>query len=301
MAWIQLKFDYQNPDADSLSDYLMELGALAVTFLDAEDKPILEPKPGETPLWDHLIVLALFNADADTALIDKVIENSNFSQYISLNPLSNEHIYQWEIIRDQDWERAWMENFKPMQFGQRVWIVPSWSDAPDPGAVNIKLDPGLAFGTGTHPTTALCLQWLDGADLAGKTVIDYGCGSGILAIAALLLGAEKVYAVDIDPQAIEATKQNLERNGISSDRLVLGLPEQVELPQADILLANILAEPLRQLAESIANSVKSGGNLVLSGLLGSQAPELLSIYQQWFRMDPAQHQEDWARLSGQKN
>lgn len=271
----------------------MELGALAVTFLDAEDKPILEPKPGETPLWEHLIVLALFAADIDTKAIDSNIQSHEFAQHIGQQ-------YEWEIIRDQDWERSWMENFKPMQFGQRVWIVPSWCDAPEPEAVNIKLDPGLAFGTGTHATTALCLQWLDGADLNGKTVIDYGCGSGILAIAALLLGAEKVYAVDIDPQAIEATKQNLERNGIASNRLVLGLPEQVELPQADILVANILAEPLRQLAESIANSVQVGGNLVLSGLLETQAAELNSLYSQWFEMDAPQVQEDWARLSGTK-
>ncbi len=293
MAWIQLKFNYKNPDADSLSDYLMELGALAVTFLDAEDKPILEPKPGETPLWDHLIVLALFEADVDTKSIDSAIQSHDFAQYIGQQ-------YEWEIIRDQDWERSWMENFKPMQFGERVWIVPSWCDAPEPDAVNIKLDPGLAFGTGTHATTALCLQWLDGAELSGKTVIDYGCGSGILAIAALLLGAEKVYAVDIDPQAIEATKQNLARNGIASDRLVLGLPEQVELPLADILVANILAEPLRQLAESIANSVQVGGNLVLSGLLETQAGELNSLYSQWFEMDAPKVQEDWARLSGTK-
>jgi len=293
MAWIQLKFNYKNPDADSLSDYLMELGALAVTFLDAEDKPILEPKPGETPLWDHLIVLALFEADVDTKSIDSAIQSHDFAQYIGQQ-------YEWEIIRDQDWERSWMENFKPMQFGERVWIIPSWCEAPEPDAVNIKLDPGLAFGTGTHATTALCLQWLDSADLTGKTVIDYGCGSGILAIAALLLGAEKVYAVDIDPQAIEATKQNLQRNGIDSKRLVLGLPEQVKLPQADILVANILAEPLRQLAESIANSVQVSGNLVLSGLLETQADELNSLYSQWFEMDDAKVQEDWARLSGTK-
>ncbi|ACV25673.1 50S ribosomal protein L11 methyltransferase [Kangiella koreensis] len=293
MAWIQLKFDYKNPDADSLSDYLMELGALAVTFLDAEDKPILEPKPGETPLWEHLVVLALFEADIDTNSIDTAIQSHQFAQHIGDQ-------YEWEIIRDQDWERSWMDNFKPMQFGQRVWIVPSWCEAPEPDAVNIKLDPGLAFGTGTHATTALCLQWLDGSDLTGKTVIDYGCGSGILAIAALLLGAEKVYAVDIDPQAIEATKQNLQRNGINSNRLVLGLPEQVELPQTDILVANILAEPLRQLAESIANSVQVGGNLVLSGLLETQAAELNSLYSQWFEMDDAKVQEDWARLSGTK-
>lgn len=293
MAWIQLKFNYKHADADALSDYLMELGALAVTFLDAEDNPILEPKPGETPLWEHLIVLALFDADTDTSLTDSLIQASDYQQYFDSSK-------EWEIIRDQDWERAWMENFKPMQFGQRVWIVPSWCEAPDPTAVNIKLDPGLAFGTGTHPTTALCLKWLDGADLSGKTVIDYGCGSGILTVAALLLGAEKVYAVDIDPQAIEATEMNLERNNVPRDRLVLGLPEQVKLPQADILLANILAEPLRQLSESIANSVKSGGNLVLSGLLESQADGLIAIYQNWFKMQPVSLQEEWGRLEGKK-
>ncbi|WP_223670231.1 50S ribosomal protein L11 methyltransferase [Kangiella shandongensis] len=294
MAWIQLKFDYKHSDADTLSDHLMELGALAVTFLDAEDKPILEPLPGETPLWEHLIVLALFNADTDTQQIDTLLQHSDFYQYFGDS-------YEWEIIRDQDWERSWMDNFKPMQFGDKVWIVPSWCEAPEPDAVNIRLDPGLAFGTGTHPTTSLCLQWLDSAELTGKTIIDYGCGSGILAIAALLLGAEKVYAVDIDPQAIEATKQNLERNEINSERLVLGLPEHVDLPQADILVANILAEPLRQLAESIANAVQPDGNLVLSGLLESQAQELKTLYSQWFDMDPVATEEDWARLSGKKH
>ncbi|MRX28134.1 50S ribosomal protein L11 methyltransferase [Kangiella sp. HZ709] len=294
MSWIQLKFDYKNPDADSLSDFLMQLGALAVTFLDAEDKPILEPKPGETPLWEHLIVLALFDANTETTVMDKVLSNSEYSQSLGQN-------YQWEIIRDQDWERSWMDSFKPMQFGKRVWIVPSWHESPNPDAVNIMLDPGLAFGTGTHPTTSLCLQWLDAAKLEGKTVIDYGCGSGILTLAALLLGADKVYAVDIDPQAIDATRENLKRNGISEDKLILGLPDQVELPQADLLLANILAEPLRQLSESIANSVKSGGNLVLSGLLNEQAAELSEIYQQWFAMDAVTSEGDWSRLSGIKS
>jgi ribosomal protein L11 methyltransferase len=293
MAWIQLKFDYKHADADTLSDHLMELGALAVTFLDAEDKPILEPLPGETPLWEHLIVLALFDANTDTQQMDSLLQHSDFYQYFGDS-------YEWEIIRDQDWERSWMDNFNPMQFGEKVWIVPSWCEAPQPNAVNIRLDPGLAFGTGTHPTTSLCLQWLDSADLSGKTVIDYGCGSGILAIAALLLGAEKVYAVDIDPQAIEATKQNLERNDIHSERLVLGLPEEVDLPKADVLVANILAEPLRQLADSIANAVQPSGNLVLSGLLESQAEELKSLYSQWFDMDAVATEEDWARLSGVK-
>ncbi len=296
MSWIQLKFDYQNPDAgqtEALSDFLMELGALAVTFLDAEDKPILEPKPGETPLWEHLIVLTLFDANTETALMDRILANSDYSQHVGQD-------YQWEIIRDQDWERTWMDSFKPMQFGKRVWIVPSWHESPDPNAVNIKLDPGLAFGTGTHPTTSLCLKWLDSADLSDKTVIDYGCGSGILTLAALLLGAEKVYAVDIDPQALDATRENLRRNNISEDKLVLGLPDNVDLPQADLLVANILAEPLRQLSESIASSVKSGGDLVLSGLLNEQASELNQIYQQWFDMSKASSEGDWSRLHGLK-
>lgn len=293
MSWIQLKFDYQSSDAENLSDFLMELGALAVTFLDAEDKPILEPKPGETPLWAHLIVLALFDANSETALLDKVLNNSDFAQHLGES-------YQWEIIRDQDWERAWMDNFKPMQFGENIWIVPSWCEPPNPTAVNIKLDPGLAFGTGTHPTTALCLRWLDGQNLKGQTVIDYGCGSGILAVAALLLDAKNVYAIDIDPQAISATQENLKRNQIAKEKLILGLPETVKLPEADLLLANILAEPLRQLAKSIANSVKSGGNLVLSGLLIEQADAIADIYQQWFDMEPVAVEGDWARLHGIK-
>lgn len=293
MSWIQLKFNYQHSSAEALSDFLIELGALAVTLLDADDNPILEPKPGETPLWDSLIVLALFDANVETVLLDKVLANSDYSQHFGES-------YQWEIIRDQDWERAWMDNFKPMQFGEKVWIVPSWCEPPEQNAVNIKLDPGLAFGTGTHPTTSLCLQWLDSQNLTNKTLIDYGCGSGILAIAALLLEAKKVYAIDIDPQAITATQDNLQRNEIAENRLTLGLPEQVTLPQADILIANILAEPLRQLAESIANSVKSGGNLVLSGLLIEQADAIADIYQRWFDMEPVAIEGDWARLHGIK-
>jgi ribosomal protein L11 methyltransferase len=187
-----------------------------------------------------------------------------------------------------------------MQFGERLWICPSWRDVPNPDAVNVMLDPGLAFGTGTHPTTALCLQWLDGLDLAGKTVVDFGCGSGILGIAALKLGAARVIGIDIDPQAIQASRDNAERNGVA-DQIELYLPEdQPQDVEADVVVANILAGPLRELAPLIAGHGKAGSLMALSGVLESQAPELETIYGQWFEMDPTAVKEEWCRLSGRK-
>lgn len=202
-----------------------------------------------------------------------------------------------EILEDKDWEREWMENFHPMQFGQRLWICPSWRDVPDPEAVNVMLDPGLAFGTGTHPTTALCLTWLDGQELGGQTVIDYGCGSGILGIAALKLGAGRVIGVDIDPQAIEASRENAARNGVENG-VELYLPADRPQLQADVLVANILAGPLRELASDIASLVKPGGRLALSGILATQAEEVRAAYLPWFEMDAPVEQEEWVRLSG---
>ena len=194
-----------------------------------------------------------------------------------------------------------MDHFHPMQFGKRLWICPSWRDVPNPDAVNVMLDPGLAFGTGTHPTTALCLQWLDGLDLAGKTVVDFGCGSGILGIAALKLGAARVIGIDIDPQAIQASHDNAERNGVAG-QIELYLPaDQPQDVEADVVVANILAGPLRELAPLIAGHGKPGSLMALSGVLESQAPELETIYSQWFDMDPTAVKEEWCRLSGRKH
>jgi len=203
-----------------------------------------------------------------------------------------------EQIEDKDWECEWMDNFHPMRFGERLWICPSWRDVPDPDAVNVMLDPGLAFGTGTHPTTSLCLSWLDGLDLQGKTVIDFGCGSGILAIAALKLGAAQAIGIDIDPQAIQASRDNAERNGVA-DRLSLYLPhQQPENLQADVVVANILAGPLRELAPLIGVLPKAGGHLGLSGVLASQAESVCEAYAERFALDAVAEKEEWCRITG---
>ncbi len=292
MPWLQLTFQTTQQYADDIGDALVSLGGLSVTLMDAEDVPILEPLPGETPLWNHIQMMVLFDAETNTEQLLKIWQNHELSQH-TCNP-------KFELLEDKDWEREWMTRFEPMQFGEKLWVCPSWKPVPDETAVNVMLDPGLAFGTGTHPTTALCLRWLSAVDLNDKEVIDFGCGSGILAIAALKLGAAKVYAVDIDPQAILATQENAKRNLVEDKRLVVGLPEIVEGLKVDVIVANILAGPLESLAEQISCLGKSHAKLAISGLLDSQADGLLSTYQQWFDMDEAVFEQEWARLSGEK-
>lgn len=289
MSWLQIRLAITPDQAGALEDQLLELDAVSVTFMDAEDQPIFEPDLGTIPLWSHTYLLALFEADAGA---DALLAHLRLLRGGELPE------YQVERIEDQDWERSWMDNFQPMRFGRRLWIVPSWHQAPEPEAVNLLLDPGLAFGTGTHPTTALCLQWLDGQDLAGCSVLDFGCGSGILAIAALLLGAERAVGTDIDPQALEASRDNATRNGIAPARFPLYLP--VDLPQqpADVVVANILAGPLVQLAPQISAQVKPGGRLALSGILAEQADEVRATYAGAFDLDPIAEQDGWVRISG---
>ena len=290
MPWIQIRINATAKTADKVSNMLLGRGAQAVTFMDAKDVPVYEPMPGETPLWGETEVMGLFDAETDPA------PTIAFFQQIFGEDVG----YKVEQLEDKDWVREWMDHFHPMQFGERLWICPSWRDVPDPEAVNVMLDPGLAFGTGTHPTTALCLQWLDGLDLAGKTVVDFGCGSGILGIAALKLGAARVIGIDIDPQAIQASRDNAERNGVA-DQIELYLPaDQPQDVEADVVVANILAGPLRELAPLIAGHGKAGSLMALSGVLESQAPELETIYGQWFEMDPTAVKEEWCRLSGRK-
>ena len=207
--------------------------------------------------------------------------------------------YKLEQLEDKDWEREWMDNFHPMQFGERLWICPSWREVPDENAVNVMLDPGLAFGTGTHPTTALCLTWLDGLDLTGKTVVDFGCGSGILSLAALKLGAKKVIGIDIDPQALQASLENAKRNQVE-DRLELYLPKDQPQLKAEVVVANILAGPLRELAPTITAFVGDNGLLALSGVLENQAEELQVLYGNWCDMEPVAVKEEWVRLSGRR-
>ncbi|MDU2732079.1 MAG: 50S ribosomal protein L11 methyltransferase [Mixta calida] len=290
MPWIQIKINTTGADAEALGDLLMEQGAVSVTFQDTHDTPVFEPLPGETRLWGDTDAIGLFDAETDMAEVVSLLEQDPL-----LGPGFRHKIEQ---IEDKDWEREWMENFHPMRFGQRLWICPSWRDVPEPDAVNVMLDPGLAFGTGTHPTTALCLSWLDGLDLQSKTVIDFGCGSGILAIAALKLGAAQAIGIDIDPQAIQASRDNAERNGVS-DRLSLYLPhEQPADLSADVVVANILAGPLRELAPLISVLPKSGGYLGLSGILASQAESVCEAYEERFTLDPVAEKEEWCRITG---
>ena len=208
--------------------------------------------------------------------------------------------YKLEQLEDKDWEREWMDNFHPIKFGKRLWVCPSWRDIPDPTAVNVMLDPGLAFGTGTHPTTALCMQWLDQHIESEQTVVDFGCGSGILGIAALKLGAKRVVGIDIDPQAIEASTANAARNNVSG-QIELYLPKDQPQLQADVVVANILAGPLADLSQIISGYVKPGGLLALSGILQSQAQSVIAAYQHEFSFDPIAKQDEWVRLSARKN
>lgn len=293
MPWIQIKLNATNDNAEAIGDMLMEeTGAVSVTFLDAKDTPVFEPLPGETRLWGDTDVVALYEADMDTSLILQQIKASNM--------LAEGFAHKVEQVEDKDWEREWMDNFHPMQFGRRLWICPSWREVPDPQAVNVMLDPGLAFGTGTHPTTALCLEWLDNLDLSGKTVIDFGCGSGILAIAAIKLGAEKVIGIDIDPQALLASKDNAARNGVE-DQIEVYLPkDQPEGLVADVVVANILAGPLRELSPIIKGLLKPGGQLAMSGILDTQAESVAEFYRDDLELDPIAEKSEWCRISGRK-
>lgn len=291
MPWLQVRLAISPEQAETYEDALLEIGAVSVTFMDAEDQPIFEPELNTTPLWSHTHLLALFEADTDA---DAVFAHL---QLLTGTTLPEHHA---EVIEDQDWERSWMDNFQPMRFGRRLWIVPSWHEAPEPGAVNLLLDPGLAFGTGTHPTTALCLEWLDGQQLQDTQVLDFGCGSGILAIAALLLGAQQAVGTDIDVQALEASRDNAQRNGIADDRFPVYLPADLPAQQADVLVANILAGPLVSLAPQLSGLVRPGGLLALSGILAEQGEEVAAAYAQDFELDPIANRDGWVRISGRR-
>ncbi len=291
MPWLQVRLAISPAQAETYEDALLEVGAVSVTFMDAEDQPIFEPELNTTPLWTHTHLLALFEADTDAQAVFAHL------QLLTDAELPEHHA---EVIEDQDWERSWMDNFHPIRFGQRLWIVPSWLDAPEPDAVNLLLDPGLAFGTGTHPTTALCLEWLDGQPLEDCEVLDFGCGSGILAIAALLLGAKHAVGTDIDVQALEASRDNAGRNGIAEASFPLYLPEDLPTQQADVLVANILAGPLVSLAPQLSTLVKSGGRLALSGILAEQGEEVAAAYAADFDLDPIANRDGWVRISGRR-
>lgn len=291
MPWLQLTLESDPAQADALSEALSTLGASAITLQDGADQPLYEPPPGTTPLWSATRVIGLFEADTDT--------NALIKQLAAL--LEAESLPPWRIspLEDKDWEREWMDNFHPMRFGQRLWICPSWTAPPEPNAINILLDPGMAFGTGTHPTTALCLQWLDQHGAAHDEVIDYGCGSGILSVAAAKLGAKHVWAVDNDPQALLATRDNAAKNNVPG--IIDAVPPQ-SLTEAytPLLIANILAKPLIDLSDKISEHVIHGGQIVLSGILTQQAEQVSACYQTWFDMEPWTAKDEWIRLVGKK-
>ncbi|MBC7983691.1 MAG: 50S ribosomal protein L11 methyltransferase, partial [Candidatus Obscuribacterales bacterium] len=269
MPFLQLTVELGAIDPAAIEDALFAVGASSVTLQDAADDPILEPGPGETPLWPTVTVHALFSANSEHSVILSAL-HATLGQELP--------VHHFEHIEDRVWEREWLKDFRPMQFGQRLWVCPGGMTPPaellpapqGPTLCLIHLDPGLAFGTGTHPTTALCLEWLDSADLAGQRVIDYGCGSGILAIAALQLGAHHATGIDNDPQALVATRANATRNGVQDRLHVQGVSEVPTAP-AKVVLANILAGPLHELAPALSALVVPGGTLVLSGILRSQA------------------------------
>ena len=289
MPWLQLKFDSPPEQADHVSDLLTELGAAAVTFEDGADQPLFEPDPGETKLWNNTRIIGLFETNADLPSVIEQLQQAlgeQAPQQFQTNPLE-----------DKDWERAWMDNFKPIRFGQNLWICPSWHTPDEPNATNVMLDPGLAFGTGTHPTTALCMEWLDANPPVDLDVVDFGCGSGILAVAAALLGAKHIKAVDHDPQAVLATNDNAEKNSVS-DKINALLPRQFEDKPADLILANILCNPLLELAPRFAEILKPGGQIVLSGILAEQAELILQRYAEWFELQPPTQQDDWVRIDG---
>lgn len=289
MPWLQIRLAVTPDNAARHEPRLLKMGAVSVTFMDAEDQPIYEPDLGTTPLWSQTHLLGLFDDSLSIAELEQQLRK------IFADDLPE---FAIEELPDQDWERSWMDDFQPMRFGQRLWVVPSWHNAPEPDAVNMLLDPGLAFGTGTHPTTALCLEWLDGQQLQDLHVLDFGCGSGILAIAALLLGARHATCTDIDSQALEATADNAGRNQLKPDRLSLYLPPDMPQEQHDMVLANILAGPLVELAPRLTALCRSGGRLVLSGILAEQAEEVRAAYASHFNLDPTRELDGWVRISG---
>jgi len=292
MTWIQLRLHIQPGDAETLETLLLAGGAVAVTLEDDGDQPVLEPGVGETPLWQSVRLTGLFAADTD---IDGVLARLP-------GPLRHGERHKVEILEDKDWERAWMAHYQPMRFGNRLWVCPGWLEPPDPAAVNLLLDPGLAFGTGTHPTTALCLGELDGLPLAGTTVVDYGCGSGILALAALKLGAAMALGVDTDPQALTASRENARRNAIAPPDLQLAMPQDIDLRQwrhaAHVVIANILAGPLVALSTDLLQFLRPGGTLLLSGLLESQAAALHEHYADRINLQSVAERDGWVCLRG---
>lgn len=300
MAWQQLHIQCEKNDADLTETLMLEAEALSISLDDAGDQPLFEPLPGESPLWDEVIITGLFDTHINLEALGQHIAQSVTASRVWVSQ-----------VDDKDWEREWMKNYHPIECANNLWIVPKWLTPPNPNALNVMMDPGLAFGTGYHATTRLCIDWLTMQDITDKVVIDYGCGSGILGVVALMLGAKQVYAVDIDPQAILATRQNAERNQVG-ERIHAFLPEEFQqfcaenpiLP-ADMITANILAKPLISLAPYFATLLKADGKIVLAGLIENQVDDVKTAYQPYFAMTDeftftSQEDKHWHRLSGSR-
>jgi ribosomal protein L11 methyltransferase len=287
----QLSFDLGSLDPGRAEDSCFDVGATSVTFVDAHDDPVLEPLPGEFRLWPTTRLRALFDDGLDPADAVRAL-----SAALGIPP----DAVQIERIEDRVWEREWLRDFHAMRFGPKLWVCPHHEEVTETGAVVVRMDPGLAFGTGTHPTTTLCLEWLDRNVVDGQRVIDFGCGSGVLAIAAVKLGASEAHCFDIDPQALTATRENAEANGVQS-RVTLYEAADA-LPQGvDVLVANILSGPLCELAATFGSLVRAGGSVVLAGLLEQEAADVTQAYRAWFDIHPFEVREGWAGLAGKRN
>ncbi len=298
MSWIEIVIEIALEQAEALSDTLMELDALSVSVEDADEGTDAEQplfgEPGMEPTtsaWQHSRVVALLSAETDHA---QLMQQAATQLGIALPN------YQTRSVADQDWVRLTQSQFEPIPIGKRIWVVPSWHQAPDPDALILELDPGLAFGTGSHPTTRLCMEWLEENARPGATVLDYGCGSGILAMVAAKMGAAEVLGVDIDPQAIESAQQNAERNHCS---IAFYLPDHFAQVangrQFDTVVANILSSPLKLMAPLLAGRVAPGGALVLSGVLARQAEEVAAAYVPFIQLSVWAEHEGWVALAGQ--
>ena len=294
MPWIQVSVAATGNNYQQVEDTLLSIGAQSITFKDAADKPILEPRPGETPLWEHAIITGLFDDSHKAEILREQIR-----QHLDIENLPIEI----SSLPDQDWERTWMDAFKPMQFGKRLWVCPKHIEPPVPLAVNLRLDPGLAFGTGTHPTTSLCLRWLGDhvkPQSGYRNVLDYGCGSGILAIAALMLGAEFADCVDIDEQALLATRDNADTNQVLH-QINTYQPAEIEaVGKYELVLANILSGPLTELSPVLSQHCRPGGDIVLSGILSEQAESVRNAYTELFDMSTTETLDDWVLLHGKR-
>lgn len=291
-TWLQLICYTSKASNAEIEACMEEAGSLSITLQDAKDNPVLEPLPGELLLWNDLIITALFDANADLSHLTNTLNKHKEDWKI--------HDFHIETLEDQDWERVWMKDFHPMRFGENLWIYPSNYEIPNDDSIKIHLDPGLAFGTGTHPTTALCLEWLDHNPPAQLNVIDYGCGSGILAVAAAKLGAKHISAIDIDPQGLIATKENMSRNSIKESIISCYLPNEFTSIQTDLVLANILCGPLLELYPLLSSLIKPQGKLVLSGILEEQKDQIIHKYSAGFKDFEIKIKDNWARISATK-